>query len=231
MKFFSTYQIFGRLIPTIIVTIPFFEYYYFFMPSELSKFLEEFLKIEWIQNFTVSVAVIFLAMMLIRYLSKSVFEDGYFKKGLNFPTTNHLMLINSDLSSGFKAKLRTKIKKDFDIELPDKYQELSHETKCRKTISEAVSLIRTKVGSGKLLLQHNIEYGFFRNLIGGSIVALPMTIAVLILSAKEGLVFLILFNLFLLILYAILLITSKQIMSYKGNLYSRILFQEYYMKD
>ena len=60
---------------------------------------------------------------------------------------------------------------DFDITLLPEDQEKEKEEEARKKIVEAMSLIRAKVKDGRLLLQHNIEYGFVRNLIGGNEIA------------------------------------------------------------
>jgi len=51
-----------------------------------------------------------------------------------------------------------------------------HNITARKKIVEAVSIMREKVMDGHLLLQHNIEYGLWRNLIEGSTFALLISI-------------------------------------------------------
>ena len=62
----------------------------------------------------------------------------------------------------------------------DEESETLNELTCRKQVVTAVSQIRNSLRENKLLLQHNIEYGFFRNFLGGSLIAIVFSIAILI---------------------------------------------------
>lgn len=70
-----------------------------------------------------------------------------------------------------KEKLRAKIKEKYYIELYNQIDESQNLATSRKRVAFAVSQIRNSMRDNSLLLQHNIEYGFFRNLIGGCILA------------------------------------------------------------
>ena len=51
----------------------------------------------------------------------------------------------------------------------------------KRRIRDAVGLIRSRVKDGHLLLQHNLEYGFIRNLFGGSILAFVVSVVSILL--------------------------------------------------
>ena len=96
----------------------------------------------------------------------------------------------------------------------------------RRRIVEIVAQIRQKVRDGYLLLQHNIEYGFARNLIGGA----PLGISVSIVCAfyfygdSRAIT---LFSVALAFLWGLLLLLSKTIIGRFGVLYAKRLIQEY----
>ncbi|MEK7074382.1 MAG: HPP family protein [Patescibacteria group bacterium] len=144
------------------------------------------------------------------------------------PTTNFLLFSDTHYSNEYKQQIREKILKDFGITLLSKEQEEKDEMAARKRIVEAASLIRGKVKDGRLLLQHNIEYGFARNLIGGSVIAFP--------TALIGVVLFYFFSYKVLpfvvltvsaTIYLVLIIFSKKIMDVFGVAYAKVLIQEY----
>ena len=49
-------------------------------------------------------------------------------------------------------------------------------------IARVVGQIREMMRDNKMILQHNIEYGFFRNLLGGCVVASIISVALLIIA-------------------------------------------------
>jgi hypothetical protein len=89
-----------------------------------------------------------------------------------------------------------------------------------------VSLIRDKVKDGRLLLQHNIEYGFVRNLIGGAVIVFPLT-------ALSAPFFYfshpIIFWTFLVMSagFLTLIVFSRRILEIYGVAYAKVLIQEY----
>ena len=118
------------------------------------------------------------------------------------------------LATGYPALLFS----DADLSVfPEEWQ---------KYIVEAVGLIRKKVGNGVLLLQHNMEYGFFRNLIGGSVLSFMVCLAnAYLFFSKNKTVFS--FSVALGGLFLFFVLLSKPILRRKGNLYAKTLFQEY----
>ena len=93
---------------------------------------------------------------------------------------------------------------------------------------DCVSLIRGKVKDGRLLLQHNIEYGFVRNLIGGSAVAVFLAIFNLIVFGYFlELLLPFYISLFLAITYLLIVMVGRKIIQSYGLRYAKILIQEY----
>ena len=75
--------------------------------------------------------------------------------------------------------------------------------------------------------EHNIEYGFARNLIGGAVIALVMSIVdiVYFYLINNSLIFVV--SIITAFLFLILLLSSKLIMTRLGNQYAKRLFVEY----
>jgi hypothetical protein len=144
------------------------------------------------------------------------------------PTTNYLMWSDDKFSREYKRHIHEKIKKDFGIVLSTAEEEARNELEARKKIVEAVGHVRNRVKRGYLLHQHNIEYGFVRNLIGGSTVALLLslfTIPFFYVYEKNITAFVLSITLF--ILYLIPVLFSKVIIAYYGRNYARRLIEEY----
>src|SRR5690606_34652102 len=131
-------------------------------------------------------AIIFLLVQINRFLSKELFQKLFFKDEINMPTTNFLLKSNNELEKSIKLKIEDKIKTKFDITLLSSIEESAEETRARKLIAITVSQIRNVLRDNSLLLQHNIEYGFFRNLIGGSFLAFVISLIILFTSHFVG---------------------------------------------
>jgi hypothetical protein len=166
-------------------------------------------------------------MQTNRFLGKFLFEKLIFNDELNMPTTRFLLYSDNEFSEQYKEKIRQKINTNFKIILPSREDELSDINSCRKRIVEAVGLIRNKVKNGNLLLQHNMEYGFARNLIGGSIIAVCISGLDIFYFMKLGNVLLGYLSIILTIFFSFCLILSKPIINHLGKVYAKRLFQEY----
>lgn len=223
----NKYNIQARLIPSILSAIPLFIFQYVNLDSSQISLLKQLGEIKFLGNITISIALIYFFMQVNRYLGKHLLEKNYFKKQLFFPTTTWLMLKDNTLSESFKTKIRNKIETNLNITLLNSDEEQENEHLARKTIRDVNGLIRRKVGNGILTLQHNIEYGFFRNLIGGSIIALPITTIIFLMNLNNNNHFILGLTVLLGLIYSLLLIFSKQILWNKGGLYAEILFQEF----
>ncbi|MDA8119206.1 MAG: hypothetical protein M0Z85_03960 [Gammaproteobacteria bacterium] len=125
---------------------------------------------------TVASAVVYFLSQINRFIGAEVVERVVTKKSGDFPTTRLLFLGNEGLSIAMRNAISKKTEQLFGVALPT--QVSSHaEPETGRTIADFVARMRGRTRSHKLLLQHNIEYGFWRNLIGAAPVTLLASIA------------------------------------------------------
>jgi hypothetical protein len=220
---FNQYNLQARIFPTIICAIPILLFQYFFLSEEISIFLVFLGKLKIAGDITISIVILYFVSQINRFFSKTFFE----KEEIYMPTTDFLLISNSEYSNEYKVKIYEKLEKDFGLKLPIEKEQKKNEINSRKRISEIMSLARKKVGSGKLLLQHNIEYGFWRNLIGGTIFAVLFSGITTYFSYSESNKTLLFVSIILLIIYLLILIFNKFIIGRFGKMYARVLIQEY----
>lgn len=224
------YDLKARLFPSMICALPLFVLYHFYLWDELKKFIDLLAKAQWLygtSSITVYLIFVFFLSQINRIIAKDFFEKKVFNQELDMPTTNNLLYTHKIYSDQYIDRIHKKIYTDFKIKLLNKRLEVKNFIKAKELIVDAVSLIRSKVKNGRLLLKHNIEYGFFRNLIGGSTISAPLTFFILILFIfkKNNTAFII--SIFLLVFYSLVLLFNKKILITFGNLYAKILIQEY----
>lgn len=170
----------ARLFPAILAAVPYALILSYFIQS---YFLAS--QVGWVKVLCVglgsiafsTVAALWFGVSTVYWLGK-VIEVNTFKNGVGFPTTEFLLWKDKTLSRQFKEKLREKIFNDFGVRLFTVQQEDADCDEAKKTIRDAVDLIRPRVGNGKFVLQYNIRYGFIRNFIAGSFFAAPSSLKV-----------------------------------------------------
>ncbi|UOY05720.1 hypothetical protein L0P88_17435 [Muricauda sp. SCSIO 64092] len=225
---FDKYSRTARLYPAIITLLPFMLLSIHLSNTELSSLFKEVLAIKITANMGAAVVLLYLLMQANRYISKVFFEKRFFKGELEMPTTRFMLFSDNEYSEQKKEHVRNKVKNDFNFDMPDFEIERSNEIEAKKLIAEAVGLIRNKVKDGNLLLQHNIEYGFFRNLIGGSVLGSITAITGVVyfykVNAHWGFLLL---SISLSVVFLLLVLFSKRIINYFGKLYAKRLFIEY----
>lgn len=158
----NIYYFKARLFPTVLTSIPVIILYNKFVSILYHDKLEKiFSLLPSVTDVILSSAIIFLLVQVNRFLSKEIFQRLYFKDEKNMPTTNMLLKSNNELEISIKQKIEDKIKTKFGIDLLSSTDESSDESRARKLITTVVSQIRNVLRDNTLLLQHNIEYGFF----------------------------------------------------------------------
>ena len=228
----NTYYFKARLFPTILTSIPAIILYNRFVSSLYHEKLENiFSVLPTITDIILSSAIVFLLVQVNRFLSKEIFQRIYFKDEINMPTTNLLLKSNNELEASIKQKIEDKIKNKFGIILLSGTDESADVLRARKLIATAVSQIRNVLRDNSLLLQHNIEYGFFRNLIGGSFLAFVISVIILIhsycscdLTARNS-------GWILAIAYFLPILFSKLIIDRYGKYYAKILYEQFLTID
>ncbi len=228
---FNQYTLTARVLPAILVSLPFQVLYYFFISPMFGEFTDSVLQVKWIGDLSVSLALVVLLIQANRVVSKELFEKFLFKSGLELPSVSYLLHSNTYYTTDFTKSLHGKIKKDFGINIPTESEEALDDEKSRRCISEAVALIRIKAGNGKLIHQHNMEYGFIRNLVGGSTIATAMSLVnIFIFTAlfPNDQAFII--SLLLLWVYLIVVVLGKWLITKFSHSYAVVLIQEYLAK-
>lgn len=120
---------------------------------------------------------------LFRSTSKWLFQFRLFKEDeTKMPTTDMLIYSKHLLSTDSIKKISEKIKSDYDIYLEDEEGQKKDEQNARLKIAEAVRMIRQNTREDKFLIRCNINYGFWRNLLGGWLWTMIITLALTLIS-------------------------------------------------
>ena len=224
----NTYYLKARLFPTVLTSIPALILYNKFITSLYHDKLEKIhTALPTITYVTFSGAIIFLLVQINRFLSKEIFQRLYFQDEINMPTTDFLLKSNNELESSIKQKIEEKIQLKFGITLINSLEEAIDEKRARKLIATSVSQIRNTLRGNAMLLQHNIEYGFFRNLIGGSFLAFLISIILAITCHFSGAATTSKLGWILAAIYIIPILLSKVIIKKYGRYYAKILFEQF----
>ena len=224
--FVNKYSLMARVYPALITLIPWFVLSLGFAGSEMADLVNHILSLQVLGCVTMNVAAFFLLTQVNRFIGKEVFESLIFQDELQMPTTTMLLASSNQTSPELLAKLSVQIKTDFGLALPTLEEAQQDEAQVRRRIVEIVGQIRSKVRDGHLLLQHNIEYGFARNLIGGA----PLAFAASVISAlyyHGKSVPAAILSAVLIGVWLILLAVSRSVIQRFGRLYAKRLIQEY----
>lgn len=170
------YDLYARKIPVILTSIPIFTIYYYVLNPQIGDFLDQIFKFKIASDITFITALIYFQSQINRILSKDLVENIIFENKFKLPTTEIILYEDDFLSDQLKNSFSDKIEEDFGIKIPSKSKQLKNQSEAKRVISEAISRVRTKHRSINLVEQHNIEYGFQRNLLGGSIFATFLSI-------------------------------------------------------
>lgn len=208
----NKYTLIARIFPSLIGIIPFIILFVFYVNIQ-STVLKLFTGVLY------TALAYFFSQFFVRLPSKR-YEEWLFENGLKMPTTNLLLYSSNEYSDQFQDSIRTKIKSDFNIDLLNKEQELKDKLQARKLIRDVVKLMIGKVKQGSLVLQHNTEYGFFRNLWGASIIGFLSSCVLLYFSDTK-------YSIIMMILYGLYILSGHFIIKFVGGLYGKKLIEEY----
>ena len=224
----NKYNLVARVYPAVLCSLPILALNFFLLNSYAGEFFSAVGGYKWLGGITFSMILIYLLAQIGRFIGKEVFEKIHFSDELNMPTTKLLLHSDKTYSSEQKLNIHSKIANDFNMTIYTPEQESLNQIHAQRLIVDCVSLIRGKVKDGHLILQHNIEYGFARNLIGGSVVAVFISIFNLIIFGyflEQFLPFFI--SLFLAVIYLLIMAVSRKVIQQYGFRYAKILIQEY----
>jgi hypothetical protein len=225
---FDQYFLYARVLPAILTAIPLILFHHFYINLEFSGFLYKIWTFRVVTELTMPLVFIITLAFINRVISKMLIEDKRYSSETKMPTTENLLFKSTPYEESYLNQIHQKIVKDFNIKLISKKNESQNETDSRKIIVQAVSHIKEKVKGGRLLLQHNMEYGFFRNLVGGSIIAIVVSIfsAIFFHFIYANILGFWLSIIEILIFGSVLIFYGK-ILDMLGQLYAKRLIQEY----
>lgn len=223
----SEYTLKARIYPAVLSVLPLLLLSNTVFDSQIKDWLESPDYVALFGKGVLATAIVFLWAQIIRFIGAECFERWLAKDETDFPTTRLLLPSSKEISNELKNTIRDKVRKDFGAELPI---DVSPETEpnVRRHIADVVRQIRGKTRSHGLLLQHNIEYGFVRNLIGASPVIIVAASCNIYLHSigkmpdwgyKASLAYV--------VVATLLIISSNFILSRYGIRYARVLFQAY----
>lgn len=225
---FDRYYLQARMVPALLTIIPSLILFHSFLGPKL---IILFSGIEALTNGTglsLSIALLFLWIQLSKLTGRIIFQRLIFQEEINMPTTNFLLHTNHFFTPETKKQIRIKIENCFNLRLYDFRKEQQQELNARKQICLAVSQIREQLRNNKMLLRHGIDYGFFKNLISGSLLACIFCLAGIVLSQEfyslnpYSEVFTV-----LIILYILPVLLSGSIMKHFGHYYGKILYEQF----
>ena len=180
----------------------------------------------WVSAAGVSGLIVIGAILYLSSLGKR-YEDLIFDKGLKMPTTERLLWSNRESSDMLKRKVRSNLKADFGITLPNREAERNDEHASRVAIRDAVARIRLRIGKGTWVHERNIRYGFMRNLAAGARISLALSIVGIGLAAwMRNSIYLALFTA-MSISYSAAMRTGRRIIVCNGEHYAEQLLNEY----
>ena len=224
----NTYYFKARLFPTVITSIPLLV----FVTQVLNPLYGESLKkvydiLPILTSLGIYAGLVFLSVQINRFVSKEIFQSFFFKEDINMPTTNYLLWSNVFFAVDTKKAINEKILSSFNIILLNPAEEQQDNLRARNLVVHAVSQIKNKLRDNAILFQHNIEYGFIRNLIGGSLIAIIFSIAIIIYSLTYGDGTLRNTGVILLIIYSLPIIFSKLLITKYGRYYAKVLYEQF----
>ncbi len=218
----------ARLFPTVLTSIPLFV----FVTQVLNPLYGESLKkvydiLPMLTNLGIYAGVVFLCVQINRFISKEIFQQYFFKEDIKMPTTNYLLWNNVFFALDIKKAIRDKILTSFNISLLNAQDEVQDEIRARNLIVHAVSQIKNKLRGNPILFQHNIEYGFVRNLLGGSLIAILFSMAIVTYAFIHSDLILRNTGFILLAIYLLLIIFSKLLIDRYGKYYAKVLYEQF----
>lgn len=206
-KIFDRYSISARLIPSAIIVIMWWLTY---TPDFFSLFQEnQILGLIW--KALMAVIIWYTFSEVIRQTWRIIERLVYWWRE-KFPTALFLLWKKSLFDKKIEKQIKDKIKSEFD---------LNRRSEDFKRVSDIISLIRKKVWNGKLLLNYNIRYGFFRNLFWWLFL---LELSIIVYSVFYINIFFQLNN----IIVIVTNIVSYFMMKISANEYARNLLLEYF---
>jgi hypothetical protein len=214
--------------PAILILLPYAILQGYFLNVKIDGFEHLFDILKELSKVALPFVFLYFVTSTARLIGKGIFEHLFFKDSLYLPTTSFLLYSDKTLSISNKKAIRAKIEAEFPIRLFSENKEAADELEARRTINDAVGHIRQKLKGGHMILKRNIQYGFWRNLIGGSVIAFANSLVnIFIFKYFEPQSAAFWLSSTLAFIYASLLLSSKWAIGRLGRIYAKTLYEEY----
>lgn len=157
---FNKYEFRALFVPSFISILPLLITIIILFPSNIS-----------IGSSLVFLILLFFSVYLISFIARDKgkeIEDKLFKKENVYPTTRLLRYSDNTINYNTKKRYHYTLKNKLP-ELPfpkNKEEEKKNQSCFDKSYSSSSDFLRKNFRNEALTFQHNIEYGFFRNLAG-----------------------------------------------------------------
>lgn len=220
---FSAYEIRARVVPALVCSVPFLAFGYFFLAG-IDRGFAQLVLAQVIGGVSIMAAMFLFLAFLARHVGTWL-QDIMFSEGDWFPTTELMLAGSAAMSEERKQQIREKIVAEFDIDLSSRTSDTLQD---RRRIGEAISHIRKKFfGKQGLALQRNIEFGIAKNVAGGSIIALVVSILIVAISYTTGMAGSFFLGLIMSALYLLGTMFGLIAMKTNAKRYAAALFEEY----
>jgi hypothetical protein len=225
---FDSYTVIARFFPALLCAVPVFVLWYFLLREPAWQDLLGFLiNLRCIGTLSITVVFLYFYALFVRFAAKQ-FERRYFTDARGFPTTYFMLYGNQSYSADYKKKFRDRVRALWKLSPLDAVGEQEQPSEARARLDECFAQIRLRVGAGKLVFQHNIWYGFARNLVGGSLFAALISAAniafgCLLFHAPA----LVIASGILLLAYLLIFAVRRPILVQHGEAYARQLIAEF----
>lgn len=216
----------ARLAPTALAAPPILLMLNTLVDVQASQWMDTSSMLMLFGKGTLAAAITYFMVMINRTIAVEIFQRHIYRDELNFPTSRWLLASNNEMGAEYRQRIWQKVKEDFALDLPP--ATMGDSTEVLRHNSEVVGLIRQFVGNPPKLLRFNIEYGFFRNLIGASLPVLLAGAVNVYLNQIDLLPdWAFRLTVAYMIIAALLIGLSRQIIDRYGVYYARVLFQSY----
>lgn len=217
------YEIQAQYTPAVLCSAPFIFFGIYYLAKIDLSVGPKILAVGF-GSVTMSLALYQLWAHSCQILGKKL-ESYIFKDGLNYPTTEYLLDSNGKFSPEYKKIIIDKINADFKISLRGKTSDSENN---RRRINEAVGQVRrTLWKKNPMVLQRNIQFGFAKNIAGGSIVAAIASLLLLIVGVVSHNRVDLEFSSLFLVVYLLSSIFFIFAIKFRAKYYASTLFDEY----
>lgn len=224
---FDAYTLNARIFPAIITGIPCFVLFFYISSNGYGDLLSYLASLKFFGSLTISGISVYAFGLIISTYGKAL-ENRYFHKKNGFPTTYLMLYENKQYSNDYKDKFRKKVKEILKLDLLNLQDEKDDKKEAIRRLNESAKQLILNVGSGKLVQQQNIWYGFRRNLSAGALFAF-------VLSAFSAVAAQFIFHnnimtitfIVLMILYAGIFLMKGFIMQIAGEEFAKQLIAEF----